>query len=277
MSNALSRMVDRFRAGGPRYGVLCVARSAVNRTRGRLELAAVALKSVTGRIEEGMLRIERSRRLAENWTVGATRFTTGDNTSWWDTHDWSKYGEEWTPNDEWKARMVELYLAPNVPQGAVALEIGPGGGRWSEVLAQRASRLILLDVASKPLDVCRKRFPGGRNIELLLGDGRTIPLPNHCVDAIWSYDVFVHVNPPDARSYVHEFSRVLRAGGRAVVHHPAGRADNAERAAHYRSNLTDEMFCQFAEESGLKVLRQASELVTFGEVVTVLAKPEPRP
>ncbi len=38
-------------------------------------------------------------------------------------------------------------LARWIPAGAAVLEVGPGAGRWSEFLVERASRLVLVDVS----------------------------------------------------------------------------------------------------------------------------------
>jgi hypothetical protein len=68
--------------------------------------------------------VERRKHLAEPWTITARRFTIADNRSWWNAHDWSSRGEEWTPSAEWKAGVVERLLIPQVPEGGTVVEIG---------------------------------------------------------------------------------------------------------------------------------------------------------
>lgn len=203
--------------------------------------------------------------------MSGKRFSAEDNRTWWNTHDWSALGEEWTPNPEWKSAVIERFLLPHVPLGGAALEIGPGGGRWTEVLRKRADRLYVLDVAERPLTVCRERFSGASNIEYMLGDGRTVALPDASLDAIWSYDVFVHVNPNDARSYFGEFARLLRPGAHAVIHHP-GHTSASERQKAHRSDLTDRMILDFAANAGLEVVLQTTDLVNVGDALTVVRK-----
>jgi ubiquinone/menaquinone biosynthesis C-methylase UbiE len=107
-------------------------------------------------------------------------------------------GEEWTASPEWKQGLIEDVLAKWIPDGGVVLEVGPGAGRWSEVLASRASRLVLADVSERPLELCRERFDGDTHIQYVLCTGSDLPgVEEGSIDAVWSFDVFVHVAPGD--------------------------------------------------------------------------------
>src|SRR5262245_45405246 len=64
----------------------------------------------------------------------------------WTGWDWSALGEEWNASSEWKQALIDDVLLTTIPPGGTVLEIGPGGGRWSEALAARAERLVLVDV-----------------------------------------------------------------------------------------------------------------------------------
>jgi SAM-dependent methyltransferase len=241
----------------------------------RAESLCVRLRKVLDRrrldLERRMLNIERRDGLTQPWTVAASRFTATENRGWWNTHDWSARGEEWTPNSAWKKAVVAQFLDPYIQLGGTVLEIGPGGGRWTEILGGRASRLCVLDVAERPLQVCRERFRTVPTVVCVRGDGRTVPLASASVDGIWSYDVFVHVNPADASSYFSEFGRVLRPGAHAVIHHP-GQTSTEERTRQHRSDLTDRMVVEFARTNGLDVVLQTRALVNEGDVLTVLRR-----
>lgn len=239
------------------------------RDRGRL----------SGRLREGALvplervlvRMERAKSITAPWAASASRFTPTDNRMWWNSHDWCALGEEWTPSVEWKRSVLDRFMVPYIPAGGAVLEIGPGAGRWTEVLARIATTLYVLDVAERPLSICKQRFREKANIEYLLGDGRTIAIPDGTLDGVWSYDVFVHVNPSDAATYFSEIRRVLRPGSYAVIHHP-GRITTSERQREHRSDLTDRMVARLAALNGLDVVLQTTELVNVGDVLTVLRK-----
>jgi len=92
-----------------------------------------------------------------------------------DRYDWSGGGEEWTGSAEWKQALIDDVLLPLVPAGAAVLEIGPGAGRWSQVLAAQASRLVLVDVSEEPLRRCRERLTGFDNVSYVHGRGASCP------------------------------------------------------------------------------------------------------
>lgn len=223
------------------------------------------------RLDQKIIEVERRRALTHAWAISGTRFTTADNRSWWNDHDWSRLGEEWTLDNEWKAAIIGRYIEPYVPVAGTVLEVGPGAGRWTGVLLSRASRVYVVDVAERPLGICSSRFAGSSRIACIRTDGRTIPLASNSLDAIWSYDVFVHLNPVDTASYFTEFERVLRRGAFAVIHHP-GRSLTAQRTEHHRSDLTDEMVTHLAEARGLAVVLQTNKLVHPGDCLTILQK-----
>ncbi len=208
--------------------------------------------------------------------------TVEANLEVWETHDWSRLGEEWTPSQEWKEAILNELLRPHIPAGSCVLEIGPGAGRWTEYLIPLASRLILVDITPACIALCRARFASESHIEYHVNDGRTLPFVSAAsVDAIWSFDTFVHIEPRDIHSYVREFARVLRPGGVAVVHH--ARCGCHRRS--WRSDMTAEQMVEFCNEAGLVVVRQQVSLAggtislcqlgiaTKPDVVSVIQKP----
>jgi SAM-dependent methyltransferase len=194
------------------------------------------------------------------------------NKNLWDTYDWSHRGEEWTRSEAWKQGLIRDYLEPNIPERSRVVEIGPGGGRWTDVLYQRASHVTVVDVSETALSICRQRFQHATNVDYVLSPGDRIPVESDSVDTVWSYDVFVHINALNARGYVQEIARILRPGGRAVIHHP-GTQSFDERRRRWRSDLTDAMVVSFAIESGLLVQAQTREYVNDGDVMSILEKP----
>jgi SAM-dependent methyltransferase len=254
----LTRLRDMRRTAGVTYVLLFLSRRV--------------LDVVGAQLDRGLLAIEVRRRLVASWCVSARRFTAAENRAAWNTHDWTQGGEEWTRDIEWKAGLIRECLEPNIPPGSTVVEIGPGAGRWTAVLQRRAAKMHVIDVSERALSLCQDRFAFTGNIEYLLGDGRTIPLPGSSIDAVWSYDVFVHINPLDARSYFAEVARILKPGGRAVVHHP-GFPGFASRRARWRSDLTAGMVDTFIRECGLHLVSQTTAYVNEGDVLSVIEKP----
>jgi SAM-dependent methyltransferase len=203
-----------------------------------------------------------------------------DNRRRWSGYDWSGGGEEWNASPEWKQALIDDVLARWVPVGTSALEIGPGAGRWSQALAARASRLVLVDVSERPLELCRERFNGDTRILYILSSGSDLPgVEDGSIDAVWSFDVFVHVAPRDQAAYLEEIARVLAPGGTAVVHHSDGRnRGQLPSRRGWRSPMSRALFAALAVERGLRVECQLDswgpgghfDLSAYADVITVL-------
>jgi ubiquinone/menaquinone biosynthesis C-methylase UbiE len=204
-----------------------------------------------------------------------------ENEQRWERWDWSSLGEEWTTSPEWKQALIDEVLLQVIPEGGTVLEIGPGGGRWSVVLAPRAERLVLVDVAQRVLDLSRERLGPLDTVSYILSSGADLPgVDDGSVDAVWSFDVFVHVAPLDQVPYLGEIARVLRAGGVAAIHHADGRnRGQLPSRLGWRAPMSAGLFAALAAERGL-VLREhirtwsggRHDLGAFGDVITVLER-----
>lgn len=255
----ITRLVAIWQSGGPVYSSLYIVRWILQRFMEQLDHRLVA--------------IEQRKGIMELWTILSQRFTVSENKQLWNTYDWSALGEEWTPNDSWKDHVVQEIMMSYIPQGGLIVEIGPGGGRWTEFLQKRATKLLVVDIAEKAIELCRARFADCTNIHYLVGDGHSIPLSDISVDAIWSYDVFVHLNPLDARAYFREFARLLAPGGYAVIHHPGPFVVGQHRRPGWRSDLTDKMISEFVKENGLLIIEQTQKYVNKGDILSIITKP----
>jgi ubiquinone/menaquinone biosynthesis C-methylase UbiE len=195
----------------------------------------------------------------------------------WGGYDWTGGGEEWTMSEPWRQGVVDSFMTPYLDTRAAGrhvLEIGPGAGRWTELLAPRAAELYLLDITDTTLELCRKRLGDPPNTHYLVGDGASLPgVPDAGIDFLWSFDVFVHIAPAEQQKYAAEFRRVLKPGGIAVIHH----GDSGLQGG-WRSAMTAELFRETMTANGLRVVDQVRSWGPAGEfrpsvegdVVTVL-------
>jgi ubiquinone/menaquinone biosynthesis C-methylase UbiE len=216
---------------------------------------------------------------------------------WGEQHSWAEDGDEWSgmaafcrqPYPEWKATLVERFLTPYAG-GARILEIGPGHGRWAELLAERATRLTLVDINQSCLDFCRERFGTNPHVAYHLTDGWKLDfLEPGSVDFIWSFDSFVHMDAPVVEGYISEFGRVLAPGGTVVIHHAAkppwvlalrpvtGRLGKPGRVLQrflvqhrlrgdgFRSDVSAAMVARWAEQAGLRVREQTDSWGDSGQ------------
>jgi SAM-dependent methyltransferase len=248
-----------------------------------LYAARRAIQSVLQRVDARIIAIERRRFITGPSTVSAAYHTVEENRVLWNQWDWSQLGEEWTEharNDrgldpqEWKQALIDRMLRKYVQPGQTVLEIGPGAGRWSAVLAPLCQRLILADIAEQCLVICRKRFADRTNIEYhLITDGTLGFVPDESLDAVWSYDVFVHINPTDIERYLAELSRILKLGGVAVIHHAGEYASQRTATEGFRSHMNAAFFAHLVGKHGLNVVEQDQTLPHIpGDVISVVRR-----
>lgn len=140
-----------------------------------------------------------------------------------------RLGEEWNepqaigvdvPPEEIPQYIDRAIIGPFLGTRDAILEIGAGGGRWTELLLARSRCVIAGDTSPSMLDLLRARLGSPPSLETVLLDGRGLgPIADASVDAVFSYDVFVHLPHWDIFNYLREIHRVLRPGGRALIHH----------------------------------------------------------
>ncbi len=157
-----------------------------------------------------------------------------------------------------------------------ALDIGAGGGRFTEVLLPKARHVIASEVAPSMLPHLRGRFHRDAHVEYLLLDGRGLrPLRDGSVDAVLSYGVFGHLQHWDIFNYLVEIERVLVPGGKALIHHAntfstlgwqAFLADLPGQVGHHKypgtlTVMTPDLFAEFSTRAGLDLVDCVTEVV----------------
>jgi SAM-dependent methyltransferase len=239
------------------------------------------LRRATQALTDRVLELEQRRGVLGPAHRRWSGHSPAENRDQWTSWDWSSLGEEWNESQAWKQSLIDDVLLATIPAGGTVVEIGPGGGRWSEVLAARAQRTILVDVTPAVLELCRERLGDQPNVEYRVSSGCDLPGVEDCsVDAIWSFDVFVHVAPVDQAGYLDEIARVLRPGGVAAIHHADGRnRGNQPSRGGWRAPMSAHLFAVLARERGLTVERQLHSwldgrfgLDAYGDAITVLRR-----
>ncbi len=140
----------------------------------------------------------------------------------WTRYDWSRAGEEWSENWGDTRNLWNAILMPRIGAflGGRVVEIGPGYGRLSAFLKGHCESLVLVDVAENCIEFCRRRFAADRHLEYWANDGRSLAmLADGSVDFVFSFDSLVHADMKVMTAYLGEIARVLKFGGRAVLHH----------------------------------------------------------
>jgi ubiquinone/menaquinone biosynthesis C-methylase UbiE len=110
------------------------------------------------------------------------------------------------------------------------LDVGCGTGRFLDFVKQAWPRLpaVGLDLSEPYVKEAKRHLTRWSRIDLVVGNGESIPVPDDSQDAVTSIFTF-HELPPNVRRIVfREFARVLKPGGRVVLVDSLQRGDEPD-------------------------------------------------
>jgi len=117
--------------------------------------------------------------------------------------------------DAWKRHVRDELVPPaidGVELGADVLEIGPGFGPATELLAGRVESLTALEIDAGLAGALRERLSGRATIAD--GDATAMPFPDASFDSAVCFTMLHHVPTAEAQDRLFaEVRRVLRPGG----------------------------------------------------------------
>lgn len=146
------------------------------------------------------------------WAVKFARFVPGGR-------EGKHYGDRWgDPLVEPALRAVRArFVDPFVGPGVVALEIGPGGGRWTQFLVG-CDRVYCVELNPEMFPALGRRFPGRDLVFVETAGSDLSGVPADGVDFAFSYGTLVHLEADLVGGYLRALSRALRPGGTACLH-----------------------------------------------------------
>ncbi|MEM7144730.1 MAG: metalloregulator ArsR/SmtB family transcription factor [Verrucomicrobiota bacterium] len=125
-----------------------------------------------------------------------------------------KFGRHYIPGRSWQG--LGETLVKLLPPLVIA-DLGAGEGTLSQLLAQRAEKVIAVDNSKKMVEYGAKlaKDHGFKNLEYRLGDLEDPPIDDNSVDlALFSQALHHAENPANAVAAAH---RILKPGGRIVI------------------------------------------------------------
>jgi ubiquinone/menaquinone biosynthesis C-methylase UbiE/biotin operon repressor len=125
-----------------------------------------------------------------------------------------KFGRQYVPGRSWKG-IAEALLKLMPPM--VIADLGAGEGTISQLMAQRAKRVIAIDNSEKMVEfgseLARKHNIG--NLEYRFGDLEDVPIRGGTVDLAFLSQALHHASHPERA--IAEARRILKPGGRIAV------------------------------------------------------------
>lgn len=140
------------------------------------------------------------------------------------------------------------------------IELACGRGRHVPKYADRAGNITLVDILDKNIEFCKERFKIFSNIEYLRNNGYNLEaLPSNEYTSLFCYDAMVHFEMMDIYEYLKDIYRVLKSGGRALIHHSNFDGDykaSFGSATYGRNFMNKQLFAYLAYRIGFVILEQ---------------------
>lgn len=172
-----------------------------------------------------------------------------------------RFGKDYVPGRSWKALAEALIKALNYRHVA---DLGAGEGTLSQLLAQRAEKVIAVDLSPKMVDYAQSLATsnGLHNLEFRLGDIEAPPIEDSSIDlAILSQALHHAENPQRAIDSTH---RILRPGGRLII------LDLLQHNFTEARELYADRWLGFSESQIASMLRKSG----FSDIETIIADKE---
>jgi ArsR family transcriptional regulator len=159
-----------------------------------------------------------------------------------------KFGKQYVPGRSWKG-LAEVLLRL-MPRMAIA-DLGAGEGTFSQLLAQRAEKVIAVDNSEKMVEYGQMMAAknGVVNVEYRQGDLEDLPIESESVDLAFFSQALHHAQHPEKA--VAEAYRILRPGGRVAV------LDLVRHNFEQAREMYADVWLGFGEAEILRFLRRA--------------------
>jgi O-antigen biosynthesis protein len=131
-------------------------------------------------------------------------------------------GERFVPEVHGEIELEHLhryYLAKEIVQGKIVLDIASGEGYGSHMLSQVASKVFGVDISLEAVNYAKTKYQYKvNNLEFLIGSCAAIPLEDKSVDVIVSFETIEHHDEHEAM--MREIKRVLKPNGCLLISSP---------------------------------------------------------
>jgi hypothetical protein len=152
------------------------------------------------------------------------------------------YGLEWGDPEVTPplAYVRDHFLKPYISPDTTAVEIGPGGGRWTRYML-KANRLYAVDYHQELLNELKSNFDAG-NIVYIKNNGDDFPdIKDASVDFLFSFGTFVHLDIDIIARYLRNMKRLLKKESNAVIQYSDKTKPLAKKNEGFSENDPDKM------------------------------------
>ena len=148
----------------------------------------------------------------------------------------------------------DRYVLPYVNGNQYALEIGPGGGRWTRYLLG-FKKLYVVDYHTELLQELKKNF-NKPNMEFIKNNGIDFPgVPEGSIDYLYSFGTFVHLDIPLIEAYLTNMRSILKSDANVVIHYSDKTKIMGQMNKGFSEN-TPEKMRSMVVDAGYKILEE---------------------
>ena len=177
------------------------------------------------------------------------------------------YGLEWGDPEvvEPLGFIRNRYVLPYVKAQDDAVEIGPGGGRWTRYLLG-FRKLYLVDYHRELLQEAQKNFRRP-NLRFVQNNGCDFPeIPHASVAFVFSFACFVHLDRGLIQQYLANMHSILKPGGNVVIHY----SDKTKIMAQMNPGFSDNTPAQMRDmirTAGFRIVEEDLTTMWNGGIV----------
>lgn len=177
------------------------------------------------------------------------------------------YGDTWgNPELVPPLKYVKnTYLKPFVRPGTTAVEIGPGGGRWTQYMLS-VKRLYAVDYHEELLREHQKNF-ARPNVVHIKNNGDDFPgIPEHSVDFVFSFGTFVHLDTDIIDRYLTNLHGICKPSTDLVLHYSDKTKVMARQSRGFADNDPERMRAM-VEGAGYKIVGEDTTSLWHSSIV----------
>lgn len=166
------------------------------------------------------------------------------------------YGLKWgDPDVVPPLRFIrDRYVLPYVNAKHNAVEIGPGGGRWTRYLLG-FKKLYVVDYHNELLEELKKNF-NETNIIFIKNNGTDFPyVERDAIDYVFSFGTFVHLDNHIIEAYLNNIKSIVKTGAHIVIQYSDKTKIMAQLNKDF-SNTTPDKMRQMVLNAGYKIIEE---------------------
>ncbi|HWS66620.1 MAG TPA: glycosyltransferase [Steroidobacteraceae bacterium] len=157
-------------------------------------------------------------------------------------------------------------FAAQFTQKKIVLDVACGDGYGSDYLCLNAERVYGVDISQTTIVRAKEQYKKP-NLEFSVGNCVALPLTDHCVDVVVSFETIEHHNAHAAM--ISEFKRVLKPGGLLIISSP-DKKEYSEKPLYKNPFHVKELFQEEFKallDASFANVRLLGQRVLFGSVI----------